>query len=118
LFGIAVGQLGMSSDDFYQCTLVEVMAAVNAFYEFHNSKDAAEWERMRMSAFYSLKPHDSKNKIKRPNHLFPLPHDKAAKEIEDMKSWLDGAMEMDRISSKRFAKAAKEGRVKYGKIKT
>lgn len=94
------------------------MAAVNAFYELQNNRETAEWERMRMMAFYTLKPHDSKRRIRKPKDLFSLPSDKSQTEIENMKSWLDEAMEKDKISSKRFAKAAKEGRIKYGKIKT
>ena len=114
MFGICVGQIGMDSDDFYQCEMWEVNAVISSFYELQQKREAEEWERMRMLAFYSVKPHDTKNKIRKPLDLFGLPHDKQQTEKEDLKAWLDAVMEQDRISSERFAQAEKEGKVRRG----
>ena len=116
MFGICVGQLGMDSDDFYQCELWEVNAVINSFYELQQRKETEEWERMRMLAFYSVKPHDSKNKIKKPLDLFGLPHDdiQTQKKANDLSDWLDAVMEQDRISTDKFKAAEKEGKVKRG----
>ena len=114
MFGICVGQIGMDSDDFYQCEMWEVNAVISSFYELQQKREAEEWERMRMLAFYSVKPHDTKNKIRKPLDLFGLPHDKQQTGKEDLKAWLDAVMEQDRISSERFAQAEKEGKVRRG----
>lgn len=70
------------------------MAAVNAFYELQNNRETAEWERMRMMAFYTLKPHDSKRRIRKPKDLFSLPSDKSNLDKSELKQWLEERQKM------------------------
>jgi hypothetical protein len=105
----------MDSDDFYQCEMWEVNAVISAFYELQQRRETEEWERMRMLAFYTVKPHDSKNKIRKPIDLFELPNDKIHSEKNtDLNDWLAAVMEQDRISSERFAQADKDGKIRRG----
>lgn len=68
----------MSVSEYYGCYLHEVISVIDAYYDLEEQRQAAEWQRTRMLAFYTVKPHDTKKKIKKPSDLFKLSSDKVA----------------------------------------
>ena len=70
----------MSVGEYYDCGLLEVISVIDAFYELETQRNAAEWERTRLLAFYSIKPHDTKKRIRKPSDLFSLSSDDFVKQ--------------------------------------
>lgn len=72
------------------------MAAVNAFYELQNNREAEEWNRNRRLCFYVVRGPDIKNRnqIKKPKDLFYLPSDDKQKDKSELKEWLEERQKM------------------------
>ena len=59
----------MSLSEYYESDLETVLDIVQSFYEFQNNKEQQEWERTRFVSFMTIKPHDSKKRLKKPSDL-------------------------------------------------
>jgi|TARA_R110000851_G_scaffold152884_1_gene294704 hypothetical protein len=57
-------------------TPTDVISAVYARMEYDATISREHWERTRMVAYFSVAPHDSKGKGRKPNDYLPLPWDK------------------------------------------
>ena len=72
----------MSVHEFYYCYLHEVLDVIDAFFKLEEQRQLANWERTRMVSFFTVKPHDSKKRIKNPRSLFELPSDKTTRKTD------------------------------------
>ena len=100
--------MGMSPHDFYYSYLHEVLLAIEGFYELEEQRHLADWERARMISFFTVKPHDSKKRIKKPSSLFELSSDK--KHRKKTINGIDKKIKKDlAIQQKRIAAWKKKG---------
>lgn len=74
LFGIAVGQIGMSVSDFEMCTPSEFESAVKMWHEKEEARLQSRWKMVRTMTTIMIQPH-IKKKIT-PTSLLPFPWDK------------------------------------------
>lgn len=72
--GIALGECGLSLDDFWRLTAAEFGAVVSARRECAAAQSRTEWERTRILAAMVMQPH-CKNRLD-PHRILPLPWDK------------------------------------------
>ena len=61
LLGIALGCIGMSMQDFCQCTPSEFKAIFDAWQLGQQQREHSEWERVRMQCLCSLQPYSAKH---------------------------------------------------------
>ena len=76
---MALGSMGMDVDSFYDLTPRQFQNKVKGYQSRVDFEQDQHWERARVIAFFAIKGHDSKNKIKTPHALFALPGDKKKK---------------------------------------
>ena len=76
---LALGELGMDVDSFYDLTPRQFNNKVIGHYARIEFLENQEWQRARLISFYAIKGHDSKNRLKQPKALFALPGDKKEK---------------------------------------
>lgn len=101
LMGIAMGCIGMSMQDFCQCTPSEFMSIYKAWIKSREQTERNAWERARISCLCSLQPY-SKKRLKATDIMeFPWEKEK----IPCNREKLSASEEMERY------KAAKR---KYG----
>lgn len=60
LEGIALGCMGMRTDDFMACTPSEFNAAYDAWHKTMEDRDRRDWERARMICLCNLQPYSEK----------------------------------------------------------
>lgn len=72
--GYALGEMGMSLDDFCRLSPREFRECSEAHRHYQEQKEQARWERMRLLACICIQPH-IKGKMT-PQKLVPLPWDK------------------------------------------
>ena len=77
LLGEAVGNIGLTLDDFCRLYLSELEAIFDAYNKRKESEYHDEWERMRLQATILVQPHIKKKMT--PRALLPLPWDKSDK---------------------------------------
>ena len=101
----------MAVHEFYYCYLHEVLDIVNSFFKLEEQRQLAEWERTRMVSFFTVKPHDSKKRIKKPSSLFELSSDKRHRKTD--KDLIHQKIKRDlEIQQKRIAKLKEKGLIK------
>lgn len=105
-----MGCLGMSLDDFYQCTPSEFYAVWEAWSENRSQTEHGMWERARMLALCTLQPY--MNKKLRPQDVMQFPWDK---ENEKMGKSKDGEPETpSEISREEFMERYRKARERRG----
>lgn len=77
LLGEAVGNIGLTLDDFCRLYLSELEAIIDAYNRRKESEYHDEWERMRLQSTILVQPHIKKKMT--PRALLPLPWDKPDK---------------------------------------
>jgi hypothetical protein len=64
--GIALGQMGMDINSFYQLTSGEFEIVFNKWSDLRDAEFRNKWEQTRLQCFYSFRPYmDKKKTIKR-----------------------------------------------------
>lgn len=79
MFGIALGCIGLSYDDFCKMSFEEFAAVYNAYAEQRDTEFKDKWVRMRMLATIVIQPHLAKGKKLTPEKLLPFPWEKSQK---------------------------------------
>lgn len=96
---IALGKLGWSETQFWDSTLRALFNAVEGWTDLEESRQRQEWERMRLLAWITIKPHVKAGTLKKPGDLIPFEWDEKAKakarelteeERERLKRWDNG----------------------------
>lgn len=80
LMQIAVGEMGMPPQQFWNCTMRELLNGIIGFRRLSYNEFVNSWERTRYIAYYSLMPYIKD--IKSMTSLLPLPWDKEPIEID------------------------------------
>ena len=96
----------MSLSEYYSSEIEVVLSIMDSFYEFENNKERQEWERARFIAFMTIKPHDTKNKFKKPSDLikFGWEQQQLEKDINDLKSKMKRSRKMETDLYKKLMK--------------
>jgi len=76
---MAMGQLGYTSDEFWDLTPREFWNALDGFFELKRVEDRNEWERCRWQTCWLLNIHIDKNKRIQPRDLVEFEWDKGEK---------------------------------------
>lgn len=87
----------MSRDDYWDSTLSEIMTRHEGWTQAREASEKAEWERARLSWYYSLVPHVGKNKTLRVKDLIEFSWEKEArlkKETPTRKDAMDFAKKL------------------------
>lgn len=95
LFGIALGCIGMSEDDFARCTPAEFNAIVEQWRKREEVKERGEWERNRWLALCVLQPWSKKRPKAQDFCLFPW----EIKEQENREEPLDKTERQERYEA-------------------
>lgn len=64
LLGIAVAQIGLGVEEFYDLTFDELAAISEAYFDKAKMDYRTQWEIARFTAYYSIVPHTGKKKIR------------------------------------------------------
>lgn len=73
MLGLAVGNIGMSFDDFCQCSPSEFSAIATAWHKGQEQLNRQQWEQARMLCLCSLQPY-TKDRMK-PTDVMRFPWD-------------------------------------------
>lgn len=76
LFGVALGCIGLSYDDFCKMDFDEFASVYAAYADQRDAAVKDEWSRMRLLATISIQPHLAKGKRVTPEKLLPFPWDR------------------------------------------
>lgn len=71
MMGLALGQVGLSYDDFCRCTPVEFGHVYKAYSEQEEARHHDRWERMRLLATIVIQPHVKKKLTAKSLMRFP-----------------------------------------------
>ena len=63
MLGVAVGQIGLGVEEFYDLTFDEFSAITESYYQKQEMEFKMGWEQARFAAYYAVVPH-SKKKLK------------------------------------------------------
>ena len=62
MLGVAVGEIGLGVEEFYNLTFEEFAEITAAYFKKEERVYKNGWEQARFVAYYSLVPHQGKNK--------------------------------------------------------
>lgn len=72
----AAGAMGMSEQEFLDCSPRYFFARHRGFVRHHERQQQEAWERARYLAFYTLSPHAKKGRLKKLSDLGRFPWEK------------------------------------------
>lgn len=84
---IALGQIGLTSYQFWDMTPREFDNTISGWSKWSEVKEQLEWDRCRWQTSYLLQPHTKKGTKLRPTDLIKLPWDKKRIEQEKMENY-------------------------------
>lgn len=79
---IALGQLNMGVEEFYNMLPKYFWNKLDGFYDLENLREKAEWERTRWSTTLLLNIHIGKGKSLKPTDLIEFEWDKKDKKLD------------------------------------
>ena len=105
--GVAVGQMGMSNEDFLNSDFKEVLDAIKGFQIYEQNKFRNQWEQTRWLATISLQPYSGKGKTIKMTDLIQFDWEKQEKPKtrELSKEQIEWRKRMDAIMRKNHGQA-------------
>ena len=104
---IAIGQIGMSAEDFYCADFRDVMDAIKGFNQMKQLEFRNRWEQTRWLATISLQPYSGKGKTIKMTDLIQFDWEKSEKPKarELTKEQIEWRKRMDAIMRKNHGQA-------------
>ena len=104
---MAIGQVGMSNEDFLNADFVSVMDAINGYTKVKDMEVKTSWEQTRWLGAIMLQPHLGKGKSLKLTDLirFDWENDTKPKKREISKEQLEWRRRMDEFMKKQLGQA-------------